>query len=222
MDSNPVAIRALRAAVFTAMCVTLSAGAHVLLSTSPLPLTMVAALAGVVFVIAFALAGRRERGFWPIAALIVPLELAADTIFTVGQHACYGKAGGPVAGPLRVMGVDLLCRGGDFGTPLARYAGRTDGSALAASPWLLLAAHVAVGLIAAAWLRRGEAALGQLLRAVAAAAFRPLLLAAAVVAAALTPRKHSVGRAFGPRPIRTVVRLAHSVVRRGPPCPTAA
>lgn len=44
-----------------------------------------------------------------------------------------------------------------------------------AVPWLLLAAHVAVGLLAAAWLRRGESALAGLLCAAAAVAFRPLL-----------------------------------------------
>ena len=52
-----------------------------------------------VFALAYALAGR-ERGFGRIAALLIPLELAADTVFTTGQHVCYGRAGGPVAGPL--------------------------------------------------------------------------------------------------------------------------
>ena len=33
-----------------------------------------------------------------------------------------------------------------------------------AAAWLLLGAHVGVGLLAAAWLRRGEQALAQLLR----------------------------------------------------------
>lgn len=222
MDISAVRLRAVRAALFTALCVTLSAASHVLLSRAPLPLTTVALLCVAVFGIAYALAGR-ERRYGSIAALLVPLELAADTVFTAGQHACYGQAGGPVAGPLRTMGVDLLCQGGDVGSPLAQMT--TDGGAAvtvsttgadSAAPWLLLAAHVAIGLVAAGWLRRGEAALAQLLRAVASFAFRPLLVAWAAITAGLLPRSAQ-------RPVRRAPTapglplLLHSVVRRGPP-----
>ncbi|WP_326690980.1 hypothetical protein OIE63_30165 [Streptomyces sp. NBC_01795] len=220
-------IRTARAAVFTALCVTLSAGAHVLLSGSPVPLPPLVAISAGVFLLAFALAGR-ERGFTRIASLLIPLELAADTVFTTGQHACYGRAGGPVAGPLRSVGFDLLCGGGSVGTPLARMAARggeagalpvgAHGALAPAVPWLLLAAHICVGLLAAAWLRRGEAALAGLLRAVAATAFRPLRLAVAVC--------HTSPGATGPAPaprtpsVRTPAALpllTHSVHRRGPP-----
>ncbi|WP_055556419.1 hypothetical protein [Streptomyces sp. NBRC 110028] len=220
-------LRALRAALFTALCVTLSSTSHVLLSRVPLPLPTVAALSAAVFTLAYALAGR-ERGFWGIAALLVPLELAADTIFTTGQDACYGQSGGPVAGPLRSMGVDLLCGNGDVGTPLAGVthsggAGTALSAAVSsATPWLLLAAHVAVGLIASAWLRRGEAAFGRLLGALAGFAFRPLLLAVAVVTAALRPRTPAARPARPVRPAPALPLLVHSVVRRGPPCSVAA
>ncbi len=175
-----------------------------LLSGVPLPLTAVALLAAAVFAVAYALAGR-ERGFGAIAGLLVPLELAADTLFTTGQHLCYGAAGGPVAGPLRAVGFDVLCGGevgtggariagvGAVGTPLADVAGAGDRAAALlaqpgpAVPWLLLVAHVAVGLLAAAWLRRGEAALAGLVRAAALLAFRPLLTAVAVVSAGVRP-----------------------------------
>jgi hypothetical protein len=86
-----------------------------------------------------------------------------------------------------------------------------------AAAWLLLAAHVGVGLLAAAWLRRGERALMQLLRAVAATTFRPLLLAVAV---RLTPAR----RLPRPAPRRAAARdrlLVHSLGRRGPPCSPA-
>ncbi len=172
MDISGTQLRAVRAALFTALVVTLSAASHVLLSRVPLPLTTVAAIATAVFVLAYALAGR-ERGYGRIAALLIPLELAADTVFTAGQHVCYGEAGGPVAGPLRSVGFDMLCGGTPVGTPLARMTADGHGGAAAlladADPgaaWLLLGAHVGVGLLAAAWLRRGERALAQLLRAV--------------------------------------------------------
>ncbi|MEV8019525.1 hypothetical protein AB0O76_24880 [Streptomyces sp. NPDC086554] len=225
MDIAGTHLRAVRAALFTALVVMLSAASHVLLSRAPLPLATVAAIAAGVFVIAYALAGR-ERGYARIAALLIPLELAADTVFTTGQHVCYGQAGGPVAGPLRSVGFDVLC-GGSVGTPLARMAG-ADGHRAAvlltdADPrtaWLLLGAHIGVGLLAAAWLRRGERALAQLLRAVTAATFRPLLIAVAAVSIRPRPVRRL------PRPARrvTAVRtrpLVHFVGRRGPPCSAA-
>ena len=88
-------LRAARAALFAALCVTLSSTSHVLLAREPLPLTAVAGAYAAVFALAFALGGQRERGFWPIAGLMVPLELAVDTLFTSGQQACYGP--GPAA-----------------------------------------------------------------------------------------------------------------------------
>ncbi|MEU7583447.1 hypothetical protein AB0B50_38385 [Streptomyces sp. NPDC041068] len=226
MDISGTQLRAVRAALFTAIVVTLSAASHVLLSRVPLPLTTVAAIAAAVFVIAYVLAGR-ERGYGRIAALLIPLELAADTVFTAGQHVCYGEAGGPVAGPLRSVGFDVLCGGAPIGTPLARMTAEGHGGAAAllaeADPgaaWLLLGAHVGVGLFAAAWLRRGERALGQLLRAVAAATFRPLLIAVAAVTTSRMPVRRAPRPARRVRTARTRL-LVHFVGRRGPPCSAA-
>lgn len=227
MDISAGRLRALRAALFTALCVTLSAASHVLLSGAPLPPVTVGALAAGVFLIAYALAGR-ERGFRSIATLLVPLELAADTVFTTGQHVCYGEAGGPVAGPLRSLGLDVLCAGGHVGAPLARITGGEAGTPVApvalsagpATPWLLLAAHVAVGLAAAAWLRRGEAALAGLLCAAAGAAFRPLLTAVAAVGVSPTGSGREARPVRAARTARVHPVLVHSVVRRGPPCPS--
>ncbi|MFE7577145.1 hypothetical protein ACFU5Z_20670 [Streptomyces sp. NPDC057521] len=233
MDISGTQLRAARAALFTALVVTLSAASHVLLSQVALPLVPVAVLAGAVFAAAYALAGR-QRGFGAIAGLLVPLELAADTFFTTGQHLCYGAAGGPIAGPLRSVGVDVLCGGGDLGpgtaqlgdvgTPLASVtAGGLGAAALLASPgplvpWLLLAAHVTVGLLAAAWLHRGELALAGLLRAGALLAFRPLLTAVAVVRTAVrTPCARVRAAASGPLLPGRARLLVHSVGRRGPP-----
>ncbi|MFE7646997.1 hypothetical protein [Streptomyces phaeoluteigriseus] len=232
MDISGTRLRAVRAALFTAFVVTLSTASHVLLSRAPLPLSTVAALAVAVFLLAYALAGR-ERGFGRIAALLIPLELAADTVFTAGQHVCYGRAGGPVAGPLRSVGFDLLCGDGTgVGAPLARFSrGGADpervGGLLAHSDpstaWLLLGAHVGVGLLAAAWLRRGERALAQVLRAATATTFRPLLLAVAAVTVRSAPAVRRPPRPV-PRPVATSRDrlLVHSLGRRGPPRPAAA
>ncbi|WP_275465075.1 hypothetical protein [Streptomyces noursei] len=211
-------LRAVRAALFTALCVTLSAASHVLLSHAPLPPATLAAVCAAVFTAAYAHAGR-ERGYAQTAALLVPLELAADTVFTTGQQACYGPAGGPLAGPLHTVGVDLLCRGGAGPAPPAALPHGLPAVQPAAG-WLLLAAHLTVGLLAAGWLHRGEAALGALLRAAGAGAVRPLRTAAAVVRAAVAPRVHRPPPR-PPAPTRPLPFLTHCVRRRGPPFPTA-
>ncbi|WP_329386661.1 hypothetical protein OG625_28475 [Streptomyces sp. NBC_01351] len=221
MDISGVRLRGLRAALFSALVVLLSAGSHVLMSRVPLPPLLVAGAFAAVFGLAYALAGR-ERGFGPIAGLLVPLELAADTVFTAGQHVCYGPAGGPVAGPLRALGLEELCGGTPVGGPLTEMTGQAaDPAALLASPgpwapWLLLGAHVSVGLLAAAWLRHGERALGRVLRAVAAFAFRPLLLAVGGAATAARPAPR-VARPALPGGWARTRFPAHSVGRRGPP-----
>lgn len=229
MDISGTQLRVLRAALFTAFVVTLSSASHVVLSRAPLPLNTVAGIAAVVFLLAYALAGR-ERGFGRIAVVLIPLELAADTVFTTGQHVCYGAAGGPVTGPLRSVGFDVLCGDGtSVGAPLARMTG-TDTDRLGAllaqagpgTAWLLLGAHIGVGLLAAAWLRRGERALAQLLSAVAATTFRPLLLAVAAVTVRTAPSTPPVRR---PALRTTTAReriLVHCLGRRGPPRSAAA
>ncbi|MFG2886129.1 hypothetical protein ACGFYV_28165 [Streptomyces sp. NPDC048297] len=225
MDISGTQLRAVRAALFTAFVVTLSTASHVLLSRTPLPAGAVLTVAAGVFAAAYALAGR-ERGFGRIAALLIPLELTADTVFTTGQHACYGRAGGPVAGTLHAVGLDVLCQGGAMGTPLAQVAaGSRTGALLTqaspAAPWLLLAAHIGVGLLAAAWLRRGERALGRLVRSVAATTFRPLLVAASAVTVRLSPARLLPRPASPRRATARELLLALSLGRRGPPCSPA-
>ena len=61
MDISGTQLRAVRAALFTAMVVTLSTASHVLLSRVPLPMGTVAAIAAAVFVLAYALGGPRAR-----------------------------------------------------------------------------------------------------------------------------------------------------------------
>ncbi|MEW5541669.1 hypothetical protein AB1339_28955, partial [Streptomyces cyaneofuscatus] len=71
--------------------------------------------------------------------------------------------------------------------------------------------------LAAAWLRRGEAALAGLVRTAALVAFRPLLTAVAVVSGTVrsAPRlPRAAGRVHPLSPARFPV---HSVGRRGPP-----
>ncbi|MEC3993507.1 hypothetical protein VSR01_08125 [Actinacidiphila sp. DG2A-62] len=221
-------LRAVRAAVFAALCVVMSGTTHVLLSREPLPLPVIAAVAASVFAVAYALGGR-ERGYTAIAAVLIPLELASDTLFNAGQRTCYGPGGGPVTGSWRSLHEAIVCQGGGAGASLTRgtipgntlagsgsLAARTTASAaagLSVSPWLLLAAHVAVGLAAALLLRSGEAWLHRSLRTV----FRPLLVALAALAARLPERRPARPAAPQARLLPALPLLLHSLVRRGPP-----
>ena len=212
MDMATAGIRTVRAVVFTALCVTLSAGSHVLLSGAPLPLVPLFAVTAVIFLLAFALADR-ERGYGRIAAVLIPLELLADTVFTSGQHTCYGQAGGPVTGSLRSVGVDLLCGGGGFGAALAPSAHRGHGLARLGP---LEAAPAATPF--------GEAALAGLLRAASATAFRPLRLAFTAGRRLLRTYESGLPEPLRPRPAAGphTLLLTHSVHRRGPPLPVSA
>lgn len=228
------ALRALRAAVFAALCVTLASTSHVLMAKAPLPLPAVAGAFAAVFGLAYLVTARPECGFWALAGLMVPMELALDTLLTTGQQACYGPAGGPVTGSWRSFNEAVLCHGhvgpehaATFASSVAAVPGGAQGTAAVASagalPWLLLAVHVVAGLLASFWLRRGEAALGRLVRAAVLAAFRPLLLAVAAVRGALAAGPRRTPRAArGTVPGRPAGhRLHHAVVRRGPPVPVA-
>jgi hypothetical protein len=129
--------------------------------------------------------------------------------------------------PLHSVGLDVLCSGGKVGTSFTGVTGTgTDRVAALlahadpATAWLLLGAHVSVGLLAAAWLRRGERALAQLLGAVAAATFRPLLIAVAAVTVRLAPVRRAARCVYRITTVRTRL-LVHSLGRRGPPRPVA-
>ncbi|MEE4541565.1 hypothetical protein V2S66_06220 [Streptomyces sp. V4-01] len=213
-------MRAMRAAAFAAVCVVMSSTTHILLSRTPLPLPVIAVVALAVFAVAYALGGR-ERGFVSIAAALIPLELASDTLFNAGQHTCYGPGGGPVTGSWRSLHEAIICGNGAGTGPFGAgsfgggsLAERTAASAarLPVSPWLLLTAHVAVGLVAGWLLRSGEAWLHRSLRAV----FRPLLVALAALTGSVPgpPARPVAARTPG---APALPLLLHSLVRRGPP-----
>ncbi|MEV4739404.1 hypothetical protein [Streptomyces sp. NPDC049555] len=77
-------LRLIRAAVFTAVCVVLSAGGHVLASCAGVPLWTLAAGCVLVFAVAAPLAGR-ERSLPGIAAALAVGQLALHALFGLGQ-----------------------------------------------------------------------------------------------------------------------------------------
>ncbi|MGK5544935.1 hypothetical protein ACSNOH_09400 [Streptomyces sp. URMC 127] len=79
-------LRLIRAAVFTAVCVLLSAGGHVLASCARVPLWSLAAGFLAVLAVAVPLAGR-ERSLPSIAAGLAAGQLALHTLFAAGQQS---------------------------------------------------------------------------------------------------------------------------------------
>ncbi|MFD6419641.1 hypothetical protein [Streptomyces sp. NPDC060194] len=234
-------LRLLRAAVFTAVCVALSAAGHVSASGDALPWWSVGLGLLVVLAIAVPCAGR-ERSLPAITAALALGQIGLHVVFGLGQHAA---APGPSSdASVMATAAHLVCGGGaaSMGPEQARRivdaaglpaghvhaAGEVSTTALLSMPMLL--GHL-LAAIAAGWLlRHGDRALFRLAalpaaRTVAEAAPARSLRAALALVRALCAGLPAAGlpgpaapRAAdddGPR-LRTTA-LLHSVIRRGPP-----
>ncbi|MFI9250222.1 hypothetical protein [Streptomyces sp. NPDC053069] len=195
MSASP-AVRALRAAVFAAVCVLLAAAGHGLAMGAMPPLWADAAGFLAVFALGWVLGGR-ERSLPGIGA--------ATLLTQAGLH----------------LGFDAARPG--FGTAhMAAMPGHTmaamhtHAQVTAHLTGHATAAHVLAALAASWWLRRGEAALWSLLRRAATlvpglfAWWRGSPLPAPAGAAPRVP--------VAPAPPRPAL-LRHAVSRRGPPAP---
>ncbi|MGW0733227.1 hypothetical protein [Streptomyces sp. NPDC002851] len=183
-------LRAFRAALFAAVCVTLGTAGHSYTSGHQVPLGGLLSALGVTGVLAW-VGARRRRGPVAIGAGLLAVQGALHLAFAGAQeHAA-------------AMG---------HGQDHAAMA-HTQGHGSAG----MLAAHLLSALLCALWLARGEAALFQLLRTLEALTFTPLRLLGAAVR---LPEPPGPGRRpwswYGPARPRTAV-LAHVVSRRGPP-----
>ncbi|MFJ9625340.1 hypothetical protein [Streptomyces sp. NPDC101181] len=106
-------LRLMRAAVFTAVCVVLSAGGHVLAAGAAVPAwTLLAAFLGV-FAVAAVLAGR-ERSLPSIAGALAGGQLALHTLFASGGHGGASPTAGAMGGDSTLIrfAADLVCGGG--------------------------------------------------------------------------------------------------------------
>lgn len=202
-------LRLLRAAVFTAVCVVVSAAGHLLGSCAGVPLWTLGAGCAVVFAIAAPLAGR-ERSLPGIAVALAVGQVALHTLFGLGQHRAAVAAVPPQgAGPLSDREAIGLARGLTCGLDGVRMDGAEarrilhasgihplpDADAASAAhqaPSLLhgllpslpmLLGHLLAALTAGWLLRRGEAALWRLVRLSAPAAREMEVAAGALVRA---------------------------------------
>ncbi|WP_242570762.1 hypothetical protein [Streptomyces sp. NP-1717] len=206
-------MRALRAAILAAVCVTLAAVGHSSVSAQSahrIPLGVLTAAFAVLAALSW-LAGGRRRGIGFIAPAVLTAQGALHMTFSaVGAHGAtrYGGHGHTTAG--MGAGADMGDGAGQGG--MAAVLAATGGTSPA-----MLAAHLLAGAGCALWLARGEAAFFRLARTVAAFAFTPLgLLLAAPRPLPVPPPVRPRHRTRAPhRPRGTV--LAHAMSRRGPP-----
>lgn len=214
-------MRATRAATFAAMCVALGAIGHAYMSGTDIPLFGLLGAFGVTSGLAWLAAGRR-RGPLGITTAVLGVQGVLHLVFS-GSGAAAKHHAAPVPGP--VYGHHRM-PAAEAGAMAAETPGTADMAGLAGMAAHggagMIAAHVLAGLLCAAWLARGEAAVFRLARVLATAALhaaRPLARALALVrtraAAVPAPPVHPTPYER-PRRLRGAVH-AHAVVRRGPP-----
>ncbi|WP_406860544.1 hypothetical protein ABZO31_08820 [Streptomyces sp. HUAS MG47] len=196
MTNSRSPIRALRAALFAAVCVSLAAVGHSSMSAHGIPVRSLGLAFAVTGVLAWACCGRR-RGTPAIGAGLLAVQTALHTIFSAGQGHDAPLAHASHAGTGMGAGVEMSVAAGH-------------------GPLGMTAAHLLAAVICGLWLARGEAALFALARTAGAAAFTPLRLLLAVARIRVPEPPRPVRPRPRARRLHGVV-LAHALSRRGPP-----
>ncbi|MFJ3721619.1 hypothetical protein ACIPYQ_03505 [Streptomyces sp. NPDC090045] len=249
MSEKTAPLRAMRAAIFAAVCVALGAVGHSYMSGTDIPLIGLLSAFAVTGGVAWLAAGRR-RGPVGITTAVLAVQGVLHLVFSGGRAAGHAAvapaaeghhhmraaeagdaaaAGGPgLAGTADMAGMAGTAGAADAArmtdtAGMGVMADMADLAGMIAHGGLgMIAAHLLAGLLCAAWLARGEAAVFRLARVLGAAALhaaRPLARALALVRArvAAVPAPPAFPTPCErPRRLRGAVH-AHAVVRRGPP-----
>ncbi|WP_346075360.1 MULTISPECIES: hypothetical protein [Actinomycetes] len=239
--------RAVRAGVFTAVCVLLAAFAHVTMSRTEVPWWAMAAGTAGTGTTGWLLAGR-ERGRTLIVAVVTAAQAVLHETFAQAQALVSATAVPRTGAPAGMSGMDVGSTGSmdmgsmdmgsmggmDMGTPAHAVDGLTGldhlhgmhdmaGMSGAASVGML-AAHLLAAVLCGLWLAYGERAVFRVLRAAACltaawlvAPLRLLLSALPVPSHRLPVRRRR--DATAPPPVWWL--LCSSLTFRGPPAGAA-
>ncbi|MFJ3161630.1 hypothetical protein [Streptomyces kanasensis] len=183
--SAPLGPRLLRAAVFTAVCLVLSALGHSLAACEPVPWWTFLVGFAAIFVLSLPLTGRR-RSLPTITAALAGGQLGLHTLFGIGQeHAAPAASGGPAGDALIRAAARLMCGGSTSGltqgeahrivttagldpATAAAAAGPAPAPAPVETPMLpnlsMILGHLLAAVVAGWLLRRGDLALLRLVR----------------------------------------------------------
>ncbi|MZF86364.1 hypothetical protein [Streptomyces sp. SID5643] len=206
--------RALRAAVFAAVCVVLAALGHVMMSGDHVPVPMLLAGWVVTGAVGWCLAGR-ERGLRPVVGVAVAVQTALHSAFSLGAPAPSAPGAHSMDMPSMSHGTLSMSHGMSAGA-LSPHAGHLPGGD---SSLGMLAAHLLAALLCGLWLGHGERAVFRLLRAVGSRLAAPLrLLSALPVPPPPTVRRRRRPTNRSPRRLL----LVHAITTRGPPAGAAA
>ncbi|CAM5553563.1 hypothetical protein STANM337S_04567 [Streptomyces tanashiensis] len=227
-------LRALRAALFAVVCITLAAVGHSSMSAHQLPATTLSGAFAATTAVAWAAAGRR-RGAPTIAGALLVLQGTLHLLFSTAGHAATRPprgTGHTMAGTHTMPGMpgtaDTLpamdampAMDGMDAMPAMDAMDGMDAMVMATADPMgsgagMLAVHVLAALLCGLWLAHGEAAFFTLARAALAYAFTPLRLLRALGPVPETPRRPVRRARRNARRPHTVV-LAHTLSRRGPP-----
>ncbi|MFG2772634.1 hypothetical protein [Streptomyces sp. NPDC048350] len=262
MSAPALAPRLLRAAVFTAVCVVLSGLGHALAACAGIALWTLAAGFLAIFGVTVLFAGR-ERSLPVIVTALAGGQLGLHVLFGLGQRPLSAGSLGPVTDDALIrMAAKIVCGGGatslsaadatriisDAGLDPADAAAHTAhathvaaGTASGAEvlPTLPMVLGHLLAALATGWLlRRGDLALGRLVRLsthgateLAEGALVRSLRAALTLVRALLAGLPGLPAAGPRRPARTAHHtspptgaeaLQHTVIRRGPPAADCA
>ncbi|MFD7785818.1 hypothetical protein ACFV4Q_22400 [Streptomyces nojiriensis] len=242
---NPVrCFRALRAAMFAALCVLLAATGHLLMSGAAVPWWALSVAFPGTAATAWALAGR-ERGLLAVTTAAVAVQAVLHTGFSLSQ-SLVGPAAATGSGQMTSMSsMSSMVRmpqppaagmpeapahlhhalhgsadaasavTGAAGGPLP--GGLHDAAAM--SPFGMLAAHLLAAVMCGLWLAHGERAVFRVVRAVAVRLWTPLRLLLRTAVPAHRPPVRIRRRHRNRAPRRLF--LVHAITSRGPPAGTA-
>ncbi|WP_051781588.1 MULTISPECIES: hypothetical protein [unclassified Streptomyces] len=239
---NPVrCLRALRAAMFAALCVLLAATGHLLMSGAAVPWWALSVAFPSTAATAWALAGR-ERGLLAVTTAAVAVQAVLHTGFTLSQ-SLVGPAAPSGSGQMSSMAsMARTARPPAVGMPEATahthhaVHGATDAASTmtgatggplpvgmheagAMSPVGMLAAHLLAAVLCGLWLAHGERAVFRVVRAVAGRLWTPLRLLLRTAVPAHRPAVRIRRRRRNRAPRRLF--LVHAITSRGPPAGTA-
>ncbi|MGW1887571.1 hypothetical protein [Streptomyces sp. NPDC001970] len=209
MTNTRSPMRALRAALFAAVCTTLAAVGHSSISGHDLPVTVLLLAFAVTGGVAW-LVGTRRRGAFSIGTGLLTVQGALHLLFAGSDaHTAAPAHSTHAGGAAHTMGTGIDPMAAETtASVIADTAGSANSSGM-------LAAHLVGAAVCAVWLAHGEVAFFRLARIIGTLAFAPLRLLLAVVRVpefphAVRPRRRTTRRLHG-------VVLAHALSRRGPP-----
>nr|WSY54809.1 hypothetical protein OG999_34880 [Streptomyces sp. NBC_00886] len=207
--------RAIRAAVFAAVCVLLAALGHVMMSGNHVPGWALAAGLVATGATGWCLAGR-ERGLPLIVTVVVAAQTVLHYAFSLAR-----SASGETAATNMTMGsmqTDSMDMGHTSMSPMDSMP-MGDPPAGGTSSTGMLVAHLLAALLCGLWLAYGEKAAFRILRAVAGRLAAPLRLLLALPAP--TDRPRVLGRRLQSDRAPRLLLLVHAITSRGPPARTA-